>query len=132
MKPALDQAALAGAQRVAGAVIGAAAAILLLLIPAAVSGLKLLAVDTGFEVVAIILLMHAVASRFYNYALYYATITAAVLLLLDLPQPTNYSAEGDRVLWALAGVGIGVLVMLLAGLLGKLAARRAKAQPQPA
>jgi hypothetical protein len=132
MKPALDQTALAGAQRVAGALIGAVAAALLLLIPAAEHGLKLLAIDLGFQTVAIILLMHAVASRFYNYALYYAAITAAVLLLLDAPHPSNYSALGDRVLWTLAGVGIGVLVMLLAGLLAKLAKPGAKAQPQPA
>jgi hypothetical protein len=132
MKPALDQTALAGVQRVAGALIGAAAAALLLLIPAAEHGLKLFTVDLGFQTVAIILLMHAVASRFYNYALYYAAITAAVLLLLDAPHPSNYSALGDRVLWTLAGVGIGVLVMLLADLLGKRAKRGAKAQPQPA
>jgi hypothetical protein len=131
MKPALDQTALVGAQRVAGALIGAAAAALLLLIPAAEHGLKLLTVDLGFQTVAIILLMHAVASRFYNYALYYAAITAAVLLLVDAPHPSNYSALGDRVLWTLCGVGIGVLVMLLAGLLAKLAKRGAKAQPQP-
>ena len=132
IKPALDQTALAGAQRVAGALIGAAAAALLLLIPAAESGLKLFAVDLGFQTVAIILLMDAVATRFYNYALYYAAITAAVLLLLDAPHPSNYSALGDRVLWTLCGVGIGVLVMLLAELLAKHAKRRAKTQPQPA
>jgi hypothetical protein len=132
IKPSLDQTALVGAQRVAGALIGAAAAVLLLLIPAAVHGLRLLAVDIGFEVVAIILLMHAAASRFFNYALYYAAITGAVLILLDTLHPSNFSAEADRVFWALAGVGIGVLVMLLAGLLGKLQGRRAKAQPQPA
>ena len=76
--------------------------------------------------------MHAAVSRFFNYALYYAAMTAAVLLLLDVEHPSNYSAEGDRVLWALAGVAIGVLVMLLADLLGKLAKRRVKAQPQAA
>jgi hypothetical protein len=132
MKPALDQATLAAVQRVAGALIGAAAAALLLLIPAAVHGLRRFTVDHGFEVVAIIVLMHAVATRFYNYALYYAAITAAVLLLLDAPHPSNYAAEGDRVLWTLAGVGIGVLVLLLGGVLGKLAKGRAKARPQPA
>jgi hypothetical protein len=53
-----------------------------------------------------------------------------VLLLIDLPQPTNYSAEGYRLLWVLCGVAIGVAVMFLAGLLGKR--RAAKAPPQPA
>jgi O-antigen ligase len=58
-----------------------------------------------------------------------AAIAAAVLILLDLPQPSNYGAEGDRVLWTLCGVGIAVLVMLLAGLLAKGTART---PPQPA
>jgi hypothetical protein len=52
-----------------------------------------------------------------------------VLILADLTQPSNYGAEGDRVLWTLCGSGIAVLVMLLAALLAK---RRAKAPPQPA
>ena len=52
---------------------------------------------------------------------------------MDLPQPSNYSAEGYRVLWTLCGVGIGVLVMLLAGLLAKRAAAAPPRQaPQPA
>ncbi len=59
----------------------------------------------------------------------YPAITAGVLILLDLPLPSNYRSEGDRVLWALCGVGIGVLVMLLGGLLAKLTA---KAPPRPA
>ena len=92
-------------------------------------GLRLLAVTLGLEVVAIVLIMHAVAIRLVNYALYSSAIAAAVLILLDLPQPANYSAEGDRVLWTLCGVGIAVLVMLLAGLLTKLTA---KTPPQPA
>ena len=52
-----------------------------------------------------------------------------VLILLDVLQPSNYGAEGDRVLWTLCGVGIAVLVMLLASLLAK---PTAKAPPQPA
>ena len=79
--------------------------------------------------VAIVLIMHGVAIRLVNYALYCAVIAAAVLILLDLPQPSNYGAEGDRVLWTLCGVGIAVLVMLLASLLAK---RTAKAPPQQA
>ena len=46
-----------------------------------------------------------------------------MLILLDLPQPSNYGAEGDRVLWTLCGAGIAVLVMLLAGLLAKPTAK---------
>jgi hypothetical protein len=63
------------------------------------------------------------------FALYCGIIAAAALILLDLPQPSNYAGEGDRVLWTLCGVGIGVLIMFLAGLLAK---RTAKAPPQPA
>jgi hypothetical protein len=86
MKPSLQRATLVAVQRLVGTLIGAAAA-LLLLIPA---------VNTG-------------------------AIAAGVLLLVDLPQPANYAAEGYRLLWTLCGVGIGVLVMLLAGLLAKRA-----------
>ena len=74
--------------------------------------------------------MHGAAIRFWNYALYTAVIAAGVLILLDLPQPSNYAAEGDRVLWTLCGLGIGLIVMLLAGLLAKRG--RAAKQPVPA
>jgi uncharacterized membrane protein YccC len=129
MKPSLDQSTLIAAQRIAGALIGAAAAALLLLMPASEHGLRLFAVSRGLEVVALVLLMHGVAIRFWNYALYTGAIAAGVLILIDLPQPSNYAAEGYRVLWTLCGVGIGVLVMLLAGLLAR---RTAKAPPRQA
>ena len=129
MKPGLEQATLIAAQRVAGALIGAAAAALLLLIPASEHGLRLFTITLGLEVVALVLLMHGAATRFWNYALYTAAIAAGVLVLVDLPQPSDYSDEGYRVLWTVCGVAIGVLVMLLAGLLGK---RTAAAPPQPA
>jgi hypothetical protein len=119
MKPDLGQSALIGAQRLAGAAIGAVAAALLLLIPASETGLRLLALVHGLEIVAIVLFMHALAARFWNYALYCAAIAAGVLILLDLPQPSNFDAVGYRVAWTASGVGIGVLVMLLAGLLAK-------------
>ena len=73
--------------------------------------------------------MHATAIRLWNYALYSAAIAAGVLIPADLAQPSSYGTEGDRVLWTLCGVGIGVLVIVLAGLLAK---RRARAPPQPA
>jgi uncharacterized membrane protein YccC len=107
MKPSLEQAALIAAQRLAGALIGAAAAaLLLLLIPANETGSRLFAITLGLEVVAIVLFMHGAAVRFWNYALYIGAIAAGVLILVDLPQPSNYSAEGYRVLWTLCGVGI--------------------------
>ena len=130
MKPSLEQTTIVAAQRVSGALIGAAAAVLLLLIPANEHGLRLLSITFGLEVVALVLLMHAAAIRFWNYAIYYGAISAGVLILLDLPQPSNYAAEGYRVLWALCGVAIGVLVMFLAGLLAKRAP--AAKQPVPA
>jgi hypothetical protein len=129
MQPSLQQSALRAVQRLAGVLVGAAAAALLLLIPANEHGLKLLSITLGLEVVALVLLMHAVAFFFWNYALYAGAITAAVLILVDLQQPSNYGAEGYRVLWTLCGVGIAVLVMLLARLLAR---RTAKAPPQPA
>jgi Fusaric acid resistance protein-like len=129
MKPDLGQTTLIASQRVAGALIGAVAAALLLLIPASESGLRLFSIERGLEVVALVFLMHGAATRFWNYALYCGAIAAGVLILVDLPQPSSYSAEGYRVLWTLCGAGIGVLVMLLAGLLAR---RRPQAQPQPA
>ncbi|MFD5437334.1 FUSC family protein [Kitasatospora sp. NPDC127067] len=126
MKPGLEQSTLVAAQRLAGALIGAVAAALILLLPTSEHGLRLFAVERGLEVVALVLLMHGAAIRFWNYALYCAAIAAGVLILVDLPQPSDYAAEGYRVLWTLCGVGIGVLVMMLAGLLAK---RTAKASP---
>jgi uncharacterized membrane protein YccC len=124
MKPSLEQSTLVALQRLAGALIGAVAAGLLLLVPASEHGLKLFSVLRGLEVVALILLMHGAAIRFWNYALYSAAIAAEVLILLDLPQPSNYSAEGYRILWTLCGAGFAVLVMLLAGLLAKRGAAK--------
>jgi uncharacterized membrane protein YccC len=128
LKPSLEQATLISVQRLAGALIRAAAAALLLLIPANETGSRLLAIELGLEMVALVLLMHGVAIRFWNYALYTGVIAAGVLILVDLPQPSNYSAEGYRVLWTLCDVGIGVIVMLLAALLAK---RTVKSPPQP-
>jgi hypothetical protein len=129
MQPSLQQTTLIAAQRLAGALIGAAVAALLLLIPASETGLKLLAIEHGLEIVALVILMHAAAIRFWNYALYCGAIAAGVLILVDLPQPSNYAAVGYRVLWTLCGVAVGVLVMLLAGLLAK---RPHNVPPQPA
>jgi len=111
------------------ALTGAVAAALLLLLPASEHGLRLFAVTRGLEVVALVILINGVAIRFWNYALYCGAVAAGVLIMIDLPHPSNYAAEGYRVLWTLCGVGTGVLVMLLAGLLAR---RAAKAPPQPA
>ncbi|MER6651805.1 FUSC family protein [Streptomyces sp. NPDC000971] len=129
MKPSLEQSTLTAAQRVAGALIGAVTAALLLLIPASEHGLRLFSVERALEVVALVLFMHGVAIRFGNYALYCAAIAAGVLILVDLSQPTDHTAEGYRVLWTLCGVGAGLLVMVLADLLAK---HTAKAPAPPA
>lgn len=123
MKPSAQEAVVIALQRLAGALMGAVAAGLLLLIPAAEHGQQLVSITYGLEVVALIFFLHAGAIRFWNYAFYTGAIAAGVLLLLDLPQPSDYSAEGLRVLWTLCGVGIGVLVMLLAGLLSRSPAK---------
>jgi len=129
MKASLDQTTLVAGQRLAGALFGAIAAALVLLIPTSEHGLRLVTVTIGLQVVAFVVLVNGVAIRFFNYALYCGAIAAGVLILIDLPQPSDYAAEGYRVLWTLCGVAIGVLVMLLAGLLAR---RRAKAPSQPA
>jgi uncharacterized membrane protein YccC len=132
MKPSLEQTTVVALQRLAGAVIGAAAAALLMLIAANEHGQRLISITNALEVVTIIFFMHGAAIRFWNYALYTAAIAAGVLLAVDLPHPSNYGAEGDRALWTLIGVAIAVLVMLVGSLLSKLSARNVRAQPQAA
>jgi Fusaric acid resistance protein-like len=133
MKPDLDQTTVVAAQRLAGALIGAAAAALLMLIAAGETGLKLISIRHGLELLTIVFFMHGAAIRFWNYAFYTAAIAAGALLAADLPDPSNYSAEGQRVLWTLIGVAIAVLVMLLGNLLAKLTAKAPpQAAPQPA
>jgi hypothetical protein len=131
-KPSLNETTVRGVQRLAGTLIGAAVAGLLLLIPANEQGPQLASIVHGLTLIAIVLFVHGVAMFFWNYAFFEAAIVAGVLILVDLPHPANYSAEGYRVLWTLCGIAIGVLVMLVGSLLGRLAARKVKAQPQPA
>jgi hypothetical protein len=54
-----------------------------------------------------------------NYAYSTASIAAAALIATDLPHPTNYAAEGQRVLFTFIGVGVGVVVMFIATQLKK-------------
>jgi hypothetical protein len=120
IKPSLDQTTLFAEQRLAGALIGAAAASVLLL-----------TVDDkhALEVIVIALFALGAAIRFVNYALYCSAIAAGVLIAIDIPHPSNLGAEGERVLFTFIGVGIGVVVMLLANVLAK---RKPKAPPQAA
>jgi Fusaric acid resistance protein-like len=120
MKSSLAQSTLVAMQRLAGAVIGAV-----------VAALFLLTVDNKIvlEVVIVILGTLAGSIRAVNYALYCTAMAGMVLIADDLPDPTNLATEGRRVLFTFAGVGIAVVVMLLAGLLQKRTAKAAQAAP---
>ncbi len=118
MKPSLQQSTLVAVQRVAGTIVGAA-----------VAALVLLAVDnrTALEVIVVVLLALGASIRTVSCTWYTAAIAGAVLIAADVPHPSNLTDEGRRILFTFAGVGIAIIVLLLAGLLQK---RTAKAAPQ--
>jgi hypothetical protein len=120
MKPSLQQSTLAAEQRVAGTIAGAA-----------VAAVVLLAVGnrTALEVVIVVLFALAGAIRTVSYTWYTAAVAGAVLIAADIPHPANLTDEGRRILFTLAGVGISIIVLLLAGLLQK---HLAKAAPKAA
>ena len=118
MKPDLGQSTLAAEQRLAGAILGALVAAVLLL---AVDNRQVL------EVAVVLIFTAAGAIHGVNYALYNAAVAAGVLIAIDLPHPTDLTHEGLRVLYTFLGVGLALLVMLLATQLGK----RAAAKPAP-
>ena len=90
---------------------------------ALIAAVVLLTVDNKhvLEVAVILTFTLGVAIHGVNYALYCAAIAAGVLIAIDLPHPTNFTREGLRVLYTFAGVGLAVVVMLLATELGKRA-----------
>ena len=53
-----------------------------------------------------------------------------MLIAADMPHPSNLADEGRRVLFTFVGVAIAVVVLLLAGLLAKRAAKTAPQSPQ--
>ncbi len=110
MKASLEQATLVAEQRLAGALIGAL-----------VATVFLLTVDNkhALELVIVVLGAFAASVRAMNYAIYCAAVAATVLIGMDLPHPMNLAAESHRVLFTLAGVAIGVVVMGLAALMQK-------------
>ena len=116
IKGSLQQTTLVAEQRVAGALLGAALAALFLLT---------VHDKHALEVVIVLLAVVAASIRTVNYALYCTAIAALVLIAMDLPHPTDFADEGRRVLFTLVGVGIGVLVMLLANLIQKRSAKGA-------
>jgi len=123
MKPDLGQSALVAEQRVAGTIVGAA-----------VAALVLLAVDnrTALEVIIVVLFALAGSIRTVSYTWYTAAVAGAVLIAADIPHPTDLTHEARRILFTLAGVGISIIVLLLAGLLQKHAAKAAPKAAPPA
>ena len=123
MKPSLQQSTLVAEQRVAGTIAGAA-----------VAALVLLAVDnrTALEVIIVVLFALAGSIRTVSYTWYTAAVAGAVLIAADVPHPSNLTDEGRRILFTLAGVGISIIVLLLAGLLQKRAAKRHPNHLRPA
>jgi fusaric acid resistance family protein len=120
MKTTLGQATLAAEQRIAGALIGAL-----------VATAFLLSVDSvhALEIVIVIAAGFAATFRAANYAIYCAAVATTVLIAVDIPNPSNLATEGRRVLFTFLGLGIGLVVLLLAGLIQKHSAR---AVPQAA
>lgn len=110
MRSSLADSALFAEQRLAGALIGALTAALLLF-----------TIDDKhvLEVAIIIVGGIAVSIRGVNYALYCAAVAAAVLIGIDLSHPHDLGDEGRRVLFTFVGVGIAVVVMLIANVLQK-------------
>jgi len=113
MKPTLDQAELVAWQRLVGAALGAAVAALFLLT---------LSSKQALEAVIVLLGGLAGSIRTVNYALYTAAVAAVVLIATDLPHPSDLQEEGRRVVFTFIGVGIAMVVTLLAS---RLAARTA-------
>jgi Fusaric acid resistance protein-like len=119
MKTSLNQATLAAEQRIAGAVIGALVAVLVLL-----------TVTKTHVLQGIVLVLAAFAGSFRaaNYALYCAAMAALVLIADDVTHPTNLSAEGRRVLFTFLGLGIGIAVLGIGGVISKRVAKKAAIQ----
>ena len=90
MKPSLEQSKLFGEQRLVGAAMGAAAAIPILI---------LVGSKYALEAIVILLAGLGVAIKGVNYAYYAARLPVPRLIAADLPQPTDYAAEGRRVLF---------------------------------
>jgi Fusaric acid resistance protein-like len=125
MKPSLQQSTLRGVQRLVGATLGAAIAAVFLVTVTS---------HHALEEIIILLMGAGVSIYVVNYVFYAAAIAGAVLIALDLPHPSNLDAEGRRVFFTFAGIGIAVVVMFLAGLLqkGKASAAAPHADKSPA
>jgi hypothetical protein len=120
MKSDLQQTAFVAEQRLAGAVLGAL-----------VATVALLTLQNKAGLVAAILVLAAIGAsiRSVNFAFYTAAIAGVVLIGLDLPHPTDLAAEARRVVFTFIGVGIAILVTVLANQLQKRSAARDKGNP---
>lgn len=116
MKSSLNQATMKAEQRIAGAVMGVL-----------IAALFLLTVDNRhvLQVIVVVLGAFAASFRAATYAFYCAAMAALVLIAEDVTHPTNLSAEGRRVLFTFAGLGIGIAVVGLATLIQKRSVARA-------
>ena len=125
MKVSLQQSTIRGVQRLVGAALGAA-----------IAAVFLVTVTSHRALEEIIILLMGVGVSIYvvNYVFYTAAIAGAVLIALDLPHPSNLDAEGRRIFFTFVGVGIAVIVNVLASLLkkGKTPAAAPHADKAPA
>jgi Fusaric acid resistance protein-like len=119
MKPTLQQSTLRGTQRLVGTALGAAIAAVFLVTVTSIRAL---------EEIIIVLMGVGLSVYAVNYALYTAALTGAVLIALDLPHPSNLTAEGQRIFFTFAGIAIAIVVMGLASLLRKRKAPAAAPQ----
>jgi hypothetical protein len=110
MKPTLGQSMLAAEQRIVGAVLGAL-----------IAGAFLLTLDNKVALGLVLVVLGVTGAAIYavNYTLYTAAIAGAVLIALDLPDASGFQVESRRILFTLAGVAIGVGVMLLANVISR-------------
>lgn len=105
IKPTLTQSRLVAAQRATGAILGAL-----------VAALALLTIDRKglLELSIVVLGALGGAIRTVNYRLYTAAIAAVVLIANDLSHPADLTEEAERIVFTLIGVGIAILVEVIA------------------
>jgi hypothetical protein len=105
IKPSLEASTYVGGQRVAGTLVGAILATILL---------YTVHDRTLLEVLLVAAVALGNAAHDMNYALYCVGITTNILIWLGLPHPASVTDTWQRVAWTLIGAGIAVAVMLLA------------------
>ena len=110
MKPTLQQSTLRATQRLLGTALGAGIAAVFLV---TVTSLRTL------EEIVVLLMGGGISIYGVNYALYTAAVAGAALIAIDLPNPTDLNAEGQRIFFTFAGIAIAVVVTVLGTLLQK-------------